>query len=272
MKQTITIDGVEIYIEGSGDETVLMLHGWPDTYRLWDPQVEALKDRYRCVRFSLPGFEKGQPRNYFDLAALVAFIDKVVDAVSDGKPLTLMLHDWGCVFGYQFYLNHQQKVKRIIGVDIGDAGSPDVELSTKAKMMMLSYQLFLMAAWNIGGKVGDWMTQKTAAFFNAPAPADMVHSGMTYPYHWRWSTALKRKPLGMKPLEIEVPFLFLYGGAKLGNFHSKVWEDKMAAIPGNRIVNLPTHHWVMVEEPDAFNQAVIEWLGETDSPSEESAA
>ena len=39
-----------------------MVHGWPDTYRLWDGQVEALKDRYRCVRFTLPGFDAAQPR------------------------------------------------------------------------------------------------------------------------------------------------------------------------------------------------------------------
>ena len=264
MKETVVVDGVEVYIEGSGDETILMLHGWPDTYRLWDPQVVMLKEKYRCVRFSLPGYEKDHPRKYHDLHALIAFINRVVDSVSNGKQVTLLLHDWGCVFGYQFYLNHQDKVKRIIGVDIGDAGSPDVVLSTKAKIIMLGYQLWLMAAWNISGGVGDWMTRKTAAFFNAPAPADSIHSGMTYPYHWRWSTAFKRKPLGTKPLEIKVPFLFLYGGNKVGNFHSKVWEQKMAAIPGNRVVNLPTHHWVMVEAPEPFNQAVADWLAETD--------
>ena len=34
-----------------------MIHGWPDTHRLWDRQVAALQDRYRCVRFALPGFD-----------------------------------------------------------------------------------------------------------------------------------------------------------------------------------------------------------------------
>lgn len=260
MEQTIQVEGIDVYIEGSGDETILMLHGWPDTYRLWQPQVELLKNDYRCVRFSWPGFEKTHPRRYRDLKSLLSFVDKVVESVDEGKPITLLLHDWGCVFGYQYYMNYQSKVKRIIGVDIGDAGSPAMVLSTKAKLILVGYQLWLMAAWNIGGKIGDWMTKKMAAIFNAPAPSELIHSAMNYPYHWRWSSVFKGVPLGTKPLDIQVPLLFIYGGNKVGNFHSQVWQDKMAAIEGNKVIELPTHHWVMIEQPQAFNQALIEWL------------
>src|SRR6478735_2879020 len=42
----------DLHIEGTGPETIVMIHGWPDTYRLWDKQVEHLKDRYRCIRFT----------------------------------------------------------------------------------------------------------------------------------------------------------------------------------------------------------------------------
>lgn len=271
MTETITVNGNDVFIDGCGEETIVMLHGWPDTYRLWQPQVDHLKRRYRCVRFSLPGYEKHHPRTYYDLDAVLSMIDSVVEAVGNGKPVTLLLHDWGCVYGYQYYMRNQAKVKRIIGVDVGDAGSPDMTLSTKAKLVLVSYQLWLMAAWNIGGRIGDWMTRKVATLFNAPAPSERVHSGMTYSYHWRWSSTFMRRPLGTKPLDIQVPFLFIYGGNKVGNFHSKPWQTKMAEIEGNQVIELPTHHWVMVEQPDAFNEAVMDWLIRSETSTIEEA-
>jgi cis-3-alkyl-4-acyloxetan-2-one decarboxylase len=33
------VNGAEVIVEGSGAEPVVMIHGWPDTYRLWDAQV-----------------------------------------------------------------------------------------------------------------------------------------------------------------------------------------------------------------------------------------
>lgn len=53
----VSIQDVEIHFEGDGAQTVVMLHGWPDSYRLWDSTVEALKDRFCCARFTLPGFD-----------------------------------------------------------------------------------------------------------------------------------------------------------------------------------------------------------------------
>ena len=47
---------VELLVEGAGERAIVMVHGWPDTHRLWDGQVAALKNRYLCVRFTLPGF------------------------------------------------------------------------------------------------------------------------------------------------------------------------------------------------------------------------
>ena len=56
------VDGIELHVDGEGAETIVMVHGWPDTYRLWDAQVAFLRSRYQCVRFTLPGFDIAKPR------------------------------------------------------------------------------------------------------------------------------------------------------------------------------------------------------------------
>ena len=88
------VNGVEVLVEGAGRQAVVMIHGWPDTLRLWDGQVAALQDRYRCVRFTLPGFDKNERRKAYTLDELIAFMDEVIERVSPGKPVILMLHDW----------------------------------------------------------------------------------------------------------------------------------------------------------------------------------
>ncbi|MGR5499374.1 alpha/beta fold hydrolase [Vibrio sp. DNB22_10_4] len=265
MEQRQVIEDIDVHIEGDGEHTIVMIHGWPDTYRLWDNQVVQLKSRYRCVRFSLPGYELGQARQYHDLNSMLTLFDTIIESISEGKPVTLLLHDWGCVFGYQYAMRHPEKVNRIVGVDIGDASSKDLVLSAKAKAILLGYQLWLMLAWNLGGKVGDWMTRKMATIFGAPGDTSRIHSGMNYPYHWRWSSVFMKRELGTKPLDIQVPFLFIYGKDKVGMFHSSPWQRKMADIEGNKVVGLSTHHWVMAEQPEEFNRIVEQWLAESDA-------
>lgn len=59
---SLQIDGIDIHIEGDGPGTMVMIHGWPDTWRLWDEQVAFFKPGMRCVRFTLPGFDLDGPR------------------------------------------------------------------------------------------------------------------------------------------------------------------------------------------------------------------
>src|SRR5262245_10882248 len=94
------IPGVEVVTEGSGGKAIVMIHGWPDTHRLWDAQVEALKPGYRCVRFTMPGFDAG-PRRAYAFDELMATLRRVVEQAGAGERVILLLHDWGCFFGYQ---------------------------------------------------------------------------------------------------------------------------------------------------------------------------
>lgn len=255
-----TIAGVEVIVEGSGPETIVFVHGWPDTLRLWDRQVEFLRDRHRCVRFTLPGFSAGHPRYAYSLEEVVEVIRQVVEQ-SAGGPVTLLLHDWGCVFGYQFALRHPQLVTRVIGVDVGDAGSRRnlKELGPKAKALVIAYQLWLAAAWRIGGRVGDSMARTMARIAGAPGDPTLIGAQMGYPYHVQWVQRGFRQARSFTPA---CPMLFIYGRRKPFMFHSSGWAADVAARPGNRVLAFDCGHWVMVARADEFDRAVAEWLAE----------
>lgn len=253
------IEGTEVVIEGSG-EPIVLLHGWPDTYRLWDAQVEVLKGRYRCIRFTLPGFEPGSPRQTHMLDAVVELIARVVERAAGGGPVTLLLHDWGCFFGYQYALRHPDKVRRIVGVDVGDAGSRRqvAELGAGVKAAVAGYQLWLAFAWRIGGALGDGMARWMARKVGARSDFARVTSRMGWPYDVQW---LRGGFRSAEPFRPAGPMLFIYGTRKPFMFHSRGWAEELAARPGCAVVALPTGHWVMKQAPAEFNAAVLDWLG-----------
>ncbi|MEY4883849.1 MAG: hypothetical protein RIS34_1703 [Pseudomonadota bacterium] len=268
MSDMQVIDGVDVLVQGRGSETIVMIHGWPDTYRLWDAQVEALHGRYRCVRFTLPGFDTTRPRQAYSLQQLVATITRIIVQVSPDQKVTLLVHDWGCVFGYAFCKSRPDLVARVIAVDVGDAGTRNHvrALATQAKMMVTGYQLWLVLAWRIGGGLGDWMTRSMARALRARADPQFIGSCMNYPYDIQWTGSAGGYPKA-RPFEPTCPMLFMYGRKKPFMFHSQEWAGKLLQTPGNQVLGFDTGHWIMTQQPQSFNQAVLSWLASTPIPT-----
>ena len=267
----VTIDGIRVQIEGTGVDTILMVHGWPDTLALWDRSVATLKGSFRCARFTLPGYDKTQAPRPTSVADMTALIAKIVEAISPTRPVVLMCHDWGCFFGYEFVARHPQKVQRLVGVDIGDhnRGAYVNSLRFGQKMMVLGYQMWLAIAWKVGenlsGSLGTRMTRwmaRSIGFRGPPgttAAVEAVSWQMCYPYAMRWM-GLKGGFKGIAPFNITHPTLFVYGQRKPFMFHSPGFLQQLAAHPGSEGHGLQTGHWVMVQKPEEFNRLVIDWL------------
>ena len=265
MEAVQNVAGVDVIIEGNGDETLLMIHGWPDSHKLWDSTVEALQADYRCVRFTLPGFDLAKPAYTPTLTQITDTILQVANSVSADKKVTLVLHDWGCIFGYEFAAQHPGRVARIVAVDIGDYNTAAFAnaTSTSAKLQIFGYQFWLALAWKLGnaGAVGfaNWMTQFMAGKMRCPNPPALITWQLNYPYAMRWfglqgglTQTLKVTP--------QVPVLYIYGERKPFMFHSDEWLKKLAAKPCSEAQAFATGHWVMVQQPQLFVSRVATWL------------
>ena len=260
----VTVDGIAVHIDGEGQHTLVFLHGWPDTFRLWDATVVALQARYRCVRFTLPGFDLDLPARPTSLIAMTALLARIVDKVSPGQPVTLVLHDWGCAFGYEFAAQHPQRVARMVAVDVGDHNSDALRrsLTAKAKLQVFVYQFWLALAWFLRGRLGDRMTRGMARALRCRSDPSRISWQMNYPYAMKWFGALGGWSDAQR-VDPQCPVLYAYGERKLFMFHSRQWLEQLGARAGSKVQGFPTGHWVMVQQPEAFNAFLLEWLGTT---------
>ena len=260
---TLRIHDSGLEVTGSGTQALLMLHGWPDTLALWDGTVAALQHRYRCARLTLPGFESGPKAVSLD--AMCSFLLQVTDQVSPGKPITLLLHDWGCAFGYEFAMRYPERVARVIALDIGDHNAPALaqEWGLREKLAAAAYQVWLALAWKIGGMVGTGMTRFMARALRAPAPPACITHRMNYPYAMRWFGSAGGFAKAAQ-VDLSMPLLYVYGTRKPFMFHSKVWIEQVTHTRGNAVLALPCGHWLMLDQAQAFHAAVLQWLAQSE--------
>jgi pimeloyl-ACP methyl ester carboxylesterase len=261
----LTVANTQVLIDGDGPHTLLMLHGWPDTHRLWDKTVEALKPQFRCVRLTLPGFDVALPARATSLNEMSDILHAVVETVSPSQPVTLVLHDWGCIFGYEFAARHPDQVAGIAAVDIGDhnAGTYLKSLSGKAKWLIFSYQAWLALAWLMGKHVhsglGDHMTRSMAKTMRCPTPPEHIGWKQNYPYSMQWFGLAGGFKAAAK-VQPACPVLYFYGQRKPFQFQSKRWLDRIGDQQGSAVKPFATGHWVMCQEPDEFNATLLAWL------------
>ncbi len=242
-----------------------MIHGWPDTHRLWDETVCALHARWRCVRFDLPAYGSNCYLATEALPTLDAVLDrirKIVDYCSPSAKVVLLVHDWGAAYGYAYACRFPDRVAAIVGVDVGDITHKAYlnSLSCLQRFALLSYQTPLLLAHVFGGEVGDRITRKVASIVRSPKRGQHVHHRMNYPYFHYWCGAFR----GFDFHALKLPILYLFGRRKPFQFHSPSWVATLRASRGSAVVEFPSGHWVMSEDPVGFSRAISNWLSTCD--------
>jgi pimeloyl-ACP methyl ester carboxylesterase len=243
-------------IEGNqAGETLVFIQGWPDDASLWDGAVAALRETYRCVRVTLPNFGGDRTARWgYDTHEIVEALERVVREASAGRPVTLVLHDWGCYWGHVVHQRNPDLVARVAGVDV----APHFKPSFAGMSGIVAYQGWLLGAFAVGGPIGDAMTRGFARLAHVQADEARLNAWMNYPYRNFWADAFSGwTGRLMKDYWPTCPLLFVYGERKPFPFHSAAWLDHVRRV-GGEVVGLPCDHWVP-RRPE-FVDVLQRWL------------
>lgn len=250
-------------------DTILLIHGFPDSQSLWDEQVKALnKEGYRCLVAATPGSNGEAVPRALEPEEVVTLLKEALIDVCD-EPVTVIGHDWGSVFALLFRDTYPSQCKRMILLDVGFIGlKSDIPLF--CWVFMFSYQSLLAFCYVLGRPVGTWIMRAVMfMFMYKERPLSQLKCDMAFPY-----LSLPRMFLtkGSREGQAEgrtaarrIPHLFLYGRNKEPiRFHDSDWEKFVRSTPHGKVASVPAGHFLMTEDAEATNFFVTEWLQDTE--------
>jgi 3-oxoadipate enol-lactonase len=263
------VNGVELYYEeqGRGPQTVVFAHGLLLDGRMFAGQVDALKDRYRCICFDFrsQGRSEVTPGGYD--------MDTLTDDVA---ALVRTLGAWPCHF---------------VGLSMG--GFVGMRLAARQPELLCSLSLFdttagperhwlryrLMRLWTrlfgVRGIVGLVMPVLFGPHFLTAPERAAEREG------WRARLSANDRGGSARAIDgvirragvegeldkIKLPTLVLVGADDRANppeqsqhMHQKIAGSRLVIVPG-------AGHSVTIEQPQAVNEALAAFLADVPSPA-----
>jgi pimeloyl-ACP methyl ester carboxylesterase len=118
--RTSRVDGLPIFYREAGPRdapTLLLLHGFPSSSRMFEPLLRRLSDRYHLVAPDYPGFGHSawpDPRQFdYTFDHIATEIDRFTQTIGLER-YTLYMQDYGGPVGFRMLLAHPQPVEALI--------------------------------------------------------------------------------------------------------------------------------------------------------------
>ncbi|HEV2364840.1 MAG TPA: alpha/beta fold hydrolase [Caulobacteraceae bacterium] len=247
---TLNRDGVEIYYEVHGEgPAILLTHGYSATSQMWAGQVGPLSKAYKLITWDMRGHGRSaypnQPEAYSE-AASVADMAALLDAAGADKAVVGGL-SLGGYFSLAFHLAHPQRVRALLIIDTGPGYKNDEARAGWNRNAIRTAERY--ETEGLGNLARGSAEMRTASHRSAEGLA-MAARGMLTQKDARVISSLPdiRLPSLVVVGENDAPFLAA--------------SDYMAAkIPGAEKVVIPgAGHAANIDQPEAFNTAILNFL------------
>lgn len=120
--RTVSSNNIRIHLAEAGEgPTVLMIHGFPESWYSWREQLPVLAEQgYHAVAMDVRGYGRSsKPQNVEDYRMMlkVADVVGVVDAIDNGK-VTIVGHDWGAPIAWNSALLRPDLFSGVAGLSV----------------------------------------------------------------------------------------------------------------------------------------------------------
>jgi haloalkane dehalogenase len=116
-RRRATVHGAQMaYVDVGRGDPVIFVHGNPTSSRLWRNVIPHVEPHGRCLAPDLIGMGDSDtnPEGSYRLADHARFFDGWVEGAGiDGK-VTLVLHDWGSIIGFDWARRHPERVRAVV--------------------------------------------------------------------------------------------------------------------------------------------------------------
>lgn len=120
---TAVVNGVRLhYVMAGSGEPLVLLHGFPQTWREWHQMIPALAEKFTVIAPDLRGFgDSDKPGSGYDKRTVAEDIYQLVQHLGF-KDINLVGHDIGMMVAYEYASAHPGEVTRLAMLEAGLPG------------------------------------------------------------------------------------------------------------------------------------------------------
>lgn len=258
--------------EGEGDP-ILFIHGNPTSSYLWRNIIPFVTDGYRAIAVDLIGMGRSdQPDIDYTYQDHARYVNAFIEAL-ELTDLTLVIHDWGSVLGFDYARSHEENVVGIafmeaiipprypspnpIGGALGRFRTPEGE------DLILQQNQFVEQI--LPGSVARGLTEEEMQHYRAPYPTPRSRRPTL-----QWPRELPAAGEPARNVEVvtaigdwmqntQIPMLHLW--ARPGALNPESVADALV----ERVPKLQStfigvgRHYVQEDQPEMIGRAIADW-------------
>jgi pimeloyl-ACP methyl ester carboxylesterase len=272
VSRTAEIDGVKLhYMTAGHGSTVILLHGFAETSRMWKPIMPLLAEKFTVIAPDLPGIgDSSIPAEKIDMKTSASRIHALVRSLGVEKA-RVVGHDIGLMVAYAYATQFPAETEKLVVMDAFLPGVPGWEAiyndpnvwhfrfngPTPEALVKGRERTYFEYFWN------DFAADKThsvpeadrKAYTEAYSKPGRMHAAWAYFASW---PQLAKDFSQLSQTKLTMPVLSIGGDKSLGNQLAE--QMKLVASDPTIVVLKETGHWILEERPKETTDALVKFL------------
>ena len=267
-----TIDNVQLHYltAGHGPATVILLHGFAETSRMWRPIIPTLAEKFTVIAPDLPGIGDSSIPDKIDMLEAAKKTHALARSLNIDKA-RVVGHDIGLMVAYAYAAQFPNETEKLAVMDAFLPGVPGWEPIYNApnvwhfrfngeypeKLVQGRERTYFEYFWNVlaADKTRSIPEADRKAYTEAYSKPGRMRAAWTYFASW---PQLAKDFAQLSQTKLTMPVLSIGGEKSLGNELGA--QMKLVADSVTVIVLPNTGHWILEEKPKETTDALINFL------------
>ncbi|MCT9935326.1 alpha/beta fold hydrolase [Planotetraspora sp. A-T 1434] len=273
------VNGITVnYVRGGHGQTLVLLHGYPESWYEWRGIMPALAEHYTVIAPDLRGAGgSSAPEGGYDKKTMAADLHGLLTKLGLDHHINLVGHDIGTMVAYSYAVQHQDRVAKLV---LSEAPIPDKSIYNFPALTPQG-----PGVWNFGffsvlnglpeqiieGRERLWVKKFISLIAvhkdRAADPAAIreyagnLRDDRKLKASFEWFRALNQDVADNKGFarhKLRMPVLALGADHSLGRFVPDQVKQYAKNVKGDVITD--SGHWIYEEHPEEMTRKLLDFL------------
>ena len=265
------IDNVQLHFLTAGHgPVVILLHGFAETSRMWQPIIPLLAEKFTVIAPDLPGIGDSSIPEKIDMLSAARQIHELVRSLKIEKA-RVVGHDIGLMVAYAYAAQFPNETEKLAVMDAFLPGVPGWQAIYNAPniwhfrfngeypeaLVKGRERIYFEYFWNVfaANKTRSIPEADRKAYTEAYSKPGRMRAAWAYFASW---PQLSKDFSQLSQTKLTMPVLSIGGEKSLGN--ELAAQMKLVATDVTVVVLKDTGHWILEERPKETTDALIKFL------------